>query len=157
MVDPLGLWAEGHYGFAKKGEFKGHSDFYGFEFFDYNLEDRDPATTPMDPVNGAPANHFQDLWQSAQQVRRAIDECDKEEFGRALHRLQDFWSHYNKGYRWNPAKGQYGHAIDSVRGRSPDEDNVEWLRAENTTRLYVQKWIKKWGQPSRRPMGPGKM
>lgn len=49
----------------------------------------DPYTNPW--------NHFpQDLATPYGEAYDAIDKCDVNGFGRALHRVQDFWSHVSK-------------------------------------------------------------
>ena len=77
-----------------------------------------------------------------------------------MHRLQDYWAHYNKGYRWEPKKAgirgalaglggivigeskspSLGHGWDSIIGKDPDEDNAEWAKAEKAT-CYVPHYL----------------
>ncbi len=135
-TDYLGLFGAGHNGKAGTSDFKGHSDFTGQGCFDYNLEDSDPKTKPF--PGGKPENHFQDKATSTKQVEAAIKACDTSAFERAMHRLQDFWSHYNKGFRWNPP-WQLGHAM---AGTKPDEDNAAWAEAEKATKECVEQFHK---------------
>jgi hypothetical protein len=53
-----------------------------------------------------------------------------------MHRLQDFWAHYNKGYRWDPPF-HLGHLGASP---NPDNDNAAWAQAEAVTRRLVRRW-----------------
>ena len=130
-VDPWGLFGAGGPG----TDIGGHGDFYGHDRFDFNLEDNDAATSPW--PWGNPAGHFQPLAQSEDEVRRAIEECDREGFERAMHRSQDYFSHYSKGYRWDPDNGQWGHMW---AGTTPDEDSLAWFDAETWTAPLVKEY-----------------
>jgi|ERR1035437_2317221 hypothetical protein len=136
-IDPFGLFLDGYNGNAGANDFKGHSDFFGSSCFDYTLEDHDPATWPW--PGGNAAGHFQSRLVSEAQVNGAIHDCDEGAFERYMHRLQDFWSHYNKGYRWDPPF-QLGHIRDRAK---PDQDNAAWAQAEAATKQMVEKWNKK--------------
>jgi hypothetical protein len=116
--------------------------------FDYTAEDHGknhPYPENKDQLtNGEynPAAHFQDMDRSEGQVKGAIEKCDREAFSRAMHRLQDYYSHYKKGYRWRPGDTSlpswgYGHALD---GTEPDMDNKAWAEAEKKTREWDDKW-----------------
>ena len=143
--DVLGLWGDGRsYGPESNVDspYKGHSDFEGSDRFDYTAEDHDSATRPIpwpltDGTSSNPSGHFQDRATSKNQVMDAIDKCDKSAFERAMHRYQDYWSHWNKGYRWNPGRNLYGHLWD---GTNPDKDNSEWEKANRATERMVNLW-----------------
>jgi len=137
QIDPYGLFGDGHNGKAGASDFKGHSDFSGHNCFDYTKEDHDPKTKPY--PGGNPAGHFQDKGTSMQQVNAAIKNCDEAAFQSAMHRLQDFWSHYNKGYRWDPPL-HLGHLW---AGTKPDEDNAAWAEAEKATAEQLKEWNSK--------------
>ena len=100
-LDLFGLWGDGRkYGPDRNPNgCLGHSDFCRSDEFDYTLEDHS-ITHPFNPF--FTGNHFQDSDESLSQIKTAVDTCNKEKFERAMHRMQDFWSHYNKGYRYNP-------------------------------------------------------
>ncbi len=138
--DPLGLFEDGHGGRCPPGGFRGHSDFYGHNCFDSTLEDHDPNTEPI----RHPASHFQNLTQSESQVRQAIEQCDQAAFAHAMHRLQDYFSHYEKGYRWDPPL-HCGHAFVASH---PDRDNEAWTRANRATRMWVTRWLRACGSPN---------
>ncbi len=132
-VDELGLFGAG----GPSATFRGHVDFTGSELFDYNLEDVDPKTSPTE----APERHFRDLGASDSDVAAAIVKCCIESFSRAMHRGQDFFSHYDKGYRWKPGDATlkcrgYGHICNS----KADEDPVAWYFAERWSEGNVKKW-----------------
>jgi len=110
----------------------GHSDFYGGDRFDYTKEDYG-ETSPW----RQPQNHFQSLRESVQQARAAIARCKKENFERAMHRVQDFYSHYKKGYRWAPKERKWGHVF---AGSKPDADRHAWREANQATYLLVKEW-----------------
>ena len=119
----------------------GHKDFTGGDIFDYTAEDHDPATEPF----GHPQNHFQDPIDAMNDVLNAIAVCDKFLFERAMHRLQDNWTHYAKGFRstwfhgWHPKHWGCGHICVL---ESPDYDYEAWKKAENATKRMVKYWKK---------------
>jgi len=132
VTDPMGLFGAGD------EEFLGHGNFTGSEFFDYNREDTGVTSPYRDPER-----HFRDLSQSEEDVSNAIASCRKEAFERAMHRGQDYFTHYKKGYRWKPGDKKlpcfgYGH---TCIGTLPDEDNVAWAAAESWTKKWVKKWL----------------
>lgn len=138
-TDPLGLWGDGGPG----SKFKGHSDFSGSNEFNYTREDHDPYTSPTD-LRGDPERHFRNLPQSEADIIAAVYADNKEAFERAMHRGQDFFSHYNKGYRWNPGDFNLpcfglGHVCDWT---TPDEDNATWEFAE----AWSKKWLDYWNK-----------
>ena len=131
--DPFGLFDDGGPG----AEYLGHRDFSGCDYFDYTLEDKG-ASGPWKK----PEKHFQDLPVSEDEVAKAIASCNKEAFERAMHRGQDYFSHYKKGYRYKPGNRNvpcfgYGH---TCIGSLPDQDDVAWAEAES----WTKKWLKKW-------------
>lgn len=140
QYDPTGLFADGNNGQCPKGKPKGHSDFYGHNCFDFPAEDHG-STSPY-PIIGTPANHFQDLGQSLRQARAAMAACDAHAFARAMHRVQDCFSH--SAYSWEPPYC-WGHAAD---GTTPDKSNVAWDRANRMTRRLVDEYIQKCGLPN---------
>ena len=153
--DILGLFGEGmpnnreeweHNPNAKPGDYRplGHGDFPGGDEFDYNKQDKDWRTSP-NPFWGEPASHFQDLPESEKEVKEARDNCDQEKFQRAMHKGQDFYSHYDKGYRWDPWNTSdkdfgLGHGPDSVFGETPDGDEDAWGRAAEWTSKQLDDW-----------------
>jgi len=136
-TDYLGLFGAGD------KAFKGHGNFcnLGKCPFDYNLEDTDPNTSAW-PVSPGAKGHFLALGDSESAVEEAVAACNADAFQRAAHRGQDYFTHYGKGYVWDPGnllaqcKG-YGHGCD---GGGPDQDNKAWGYAEKLT----QKWVAKW-------------
>jgi len=159
FVDPKGLFGDGQ-SFGPESDpnsqWKGHSDFYGSGCFNYTAEDHDPATDPF--PGGNPAGHFQDYATSSAQVETATNNCDPDAFERAMHRLQDFYSHYNKGYRWGadrinvdgPVVNPEGicHLGHVFAGTIPDHDNAAWEEANKETIKRVDDYISKCGPPS---------
>ena len=135
-VDPFGLFGPG----GPDSKFLGHGDFSGHNEFDYNREDNDPATRPA-PISGDPKRHFRELSQSEADASAAIAACDRDAFQRAMHRGQDYFSHYRKGYRWKPVgcwkNLGFGHAFD---GSAPDIDIEAWSFAETWTRIWLMRW-----------------
>ncbi|MCF7676077.1 MAG: hypothetical protein K9N23_20630 [Akkermansiaceae bacterium] len=138
--------------------YNGHRDFANLEPcpFDFEKEDEDWRTSPV----GSPANHFQQLINpeheedgSLFQIDEAIKKFSVDEFERAMHRGQDYYSHYDKGYRWDPVRignnklwipelGQWGH-LDTILNpflASPDRDNVAWEKSNRFTKKYLKKW-----------------
>jgi RHS repeat-associated protein len=139
LIDPTGLFDPG----GENAEFLGHGDFTGSDCFDYNLEDRGKTAPKL--IGGHPAGHYQPLAQSEEQVRNAIASCNKEAFERAMHRGQDYFTHYAKDYRWDPGNRRvpcfgFGHACS---GSSPDQDDAAWAKAESWTKGWVKEWFNK--------------
>jgi RHS repeat-associated protein len=148
--DPFGLFDDGRRNYwpieGNPSPPLGHDDFTGGNYFNYSLEDRG-STSPW----RNPERHFRDLSVSEADVDMAIATCNKEAFERAMHRGQDYFSHYKKGYRWNPGNrgpdkasrcNGYGHACD---GTNPDEDEAAWKEAEAWSKSMVDKWNVKCG------------
>lgn len=130
---------------------RGHSDFTGADEFDFNREDRDWRTMPL--PGGAPRNHFQERWESWNQVADALLRGDREAFERALHRLQDWYAHRMRhpednytGRRWAPGEGEFGHLWESLFGRSPDNNANAWELAEQETIIWVDRWRDRYGR-----------
>jgi len=128
----------------RRPEFRGHSDFTGGDEFDFTKEDRGLSSPFI-----RPGPHFQDLDTSRDQVREAIDLGDKDRFERAMHRLQDFYTHYDKGFRWDPWHGYFGHLF---YGTAPDHDEDAWEEAERESRVWVDLWHDQNGTTT--PSGP---
>ncbi len=129
---------------------RGHSDFSGGDRFDYTLEDHDSKTHT---VFGDTSRHFRPLRDeegkkgTEPEVQKAIDACNVEEFPRAMHRGQDYFSHWAKGYRWDPGNKKrhcngYGHACNDfmLKREDPDADDVAWQKAEDWTNGWLKKW-----------------
>lgn len=133
----------GHFGagFSGGGRYWGHGDMPGSGYFDYNKEDNDISTCPW-PIVGSPGNHFQSYNDSAGQVQNAINSCSAPDFQRAMHRLQDSFSHYGQGYRWQPFNVTlpcwgFGHGCV---GTLPDQnEDAFWAAFDD-----AQKWMTKW-------------
>jgi RHS repeat-associated protein len=154
-ADPIGLkWGENHlYNYAGNNplnmtdanglfgcreKYAGHDDFKGSDIFDYCAEDDDPATSPYQ----CPERHFRPLEDSERDVAAAINSCNKNDFERSMHRGQDFFSHYQAGYRWKPFRWWknmgFGHGFD---GTEPDHNEVAWKQAEQWTKGHLKEWI----------------
>lgn len=139
------------FGFGGPGaKYKGHADFSGYDvnFFDFNLEDEDWRTSPW--PWGKPKNHFMPLNASERDAKAAIEAGDNIEFARAMHRGQDYFSHYSKGYRWKPFRAWkslgFGHGF---AGTKPDQDINAWNKAEEWTKKWLSKWHEKWSKPNK--------
>jgi RHS repeat-associated protein len=134
VIDPTGLFGAG----GPNEEFLGHGDFTGSDCFDYNREDSGVTSPYRDPER-----HFRDLEQSEADISNAIASCRKEAFERAMHRGQDYFTHYAKGYRWKPGDKKlpcfgFGH---TCMGTLPDEDDAAWAQAESWTKKWVKKML----------------
>ncbi|MCP3928383.1 MAG: RHS repeat-associated core domain-containing protein [Bacteroidetes bacterium] len=157
--DFTGLFGDGRRKWRKKKGPRGHSDFYGGNKFDFTREDYGNTSPYRDPQR-----HFlsQNDPMSLPAVFTAIENCDQEAFERAMHRYQDSFSHYNKGYRWDPGNENlpcygWGHVCD---GTKPDNDADAWKKANDTTRSLVKEYNQKCGCPAElvptyEPLGPG--
>jgi RHS repeat-associated protein len=146
----------------KTGEtwFNGHGDFANLEEcpFDFEKEDDDPLSSPV----LSPANHFQPLDPGEDgstndatrpQIESAIKNCDADAFQRAMHRGQDYFSHFRKGYRWDPTRvgdmklwfpkdNRWGHLWEILDSSlpNPDHDNSAWDLANIFTFKELGKW-----------------
>jgi len=114
----------------------GHSDFYGGDEFDYTAEDHGLTSPYLQPWR-----HFRPLEQSLAEAQRAIDMGDANAFARAMHRSQDYYTHYGKDYRWAPGNfqrpcGGFGHVCTTA----PDNDPAAWGQANKMTQEMVNKW-----------------
>jgi len=132
-VDPRGLFEEG----GPATLYRGHNDFLGHDRFDYYLEDSDFKTSPLID----PERHMRDLKVSEHDVASAVMSCDKSSFERAMHRGQDFFTHYNKGYRWAPFRVLrslgLGHLLAVTK---PDQDPEAWQQANQWTGIWLVLW-----------------
>lgn len=140
-IDSFGLFNDGRRATGKASVPLGHSDFTGGQYFNFTREDYG-KTSPY----RRPERHFRPLDVSEMHVFVAIQLCDKEAYERAMHRGQDYFSHYGKGNRWAPGNPNlrcygYGHACVS----DADDDPVAWQHAETWTRKWVNDWNKKCG------------
>ena len=111
--------------------FRGHYQFSNNDTecpFDYTKEDYGWSSPYI-----MPRRHFQDKPESESKVNAAISACNADAFERAMHQLQDYFTHYGKDYRWY--KG--GHIFD---GTKPDEDNNAWDKADEETKEWIKKW-----------------
>ena len=141
MFDVLGLFRDG--GGGPGTDNSGHADFANVTLcpFDYTLEDRG-GTAPY-PPGGDPERHFRDLPVSAEDVRVAIERCDADAFQRAMHRGQDYFVHFRKGYRWDPWNSSlpcwgFGHFCEP----EADFDAAAWEDAEAWTRTQLEAWLR---------------
>ena len=138
--DLLGLFGDG--GGGPGTDDSGHADFNNVSKcpFDFTAEDRG-FTSPW-PGIGSPWNHFQNLPDSESKLQNAVNSCDSGGFQSAMHQAQDFYSHFNKGYRWDPGNKAlpcdgWGHACD---GTAPDHDAAAWNAANATTARWLNAW-----------------
>jgi len=135
--DVFGLFGKGG-----KGPYtndSGHLDFINTTWcrFDFSKEDKHLGWLFH------AKRHFQDWLTSSNAVQNAINLCNKDLFERAMHWLQDWYTHYSKGYRWIPFHFEYpcwgfGHFC---HGSIPDHDVVAWSKANNITKIFVKKWL----------------
>jgi hypothetical protein len=127
IVDLYGLWGDGtnpgntYPAPDRNGGMRGHSNLPNIEdptnpghnAFDWTAEDHG-WSNPFNPFSTW--RHFQPLSASEKDLQSAIDKCDRDAFERAMHRMQDYYSHHRPGYRWYTG----GHAY---AGTEPDDSN----------------------------------
>jgi len=120
---------------------KGHSDFYGADRYDFTKEDHG-WTSPFNPFSTG--RHFETLQQAEKAIGDAMETGNLDDFERAMHDMQDFYSHRKKGYEYDPITGKWGHSKD---GTKPDRDMNAWNLANEKTIAWINEWEKKWGRP----------
>ena len=132
-MDTMGQWKD------VPVTYRGHSDFENVSpcSFDFTLEDKGDTSPYNDPER-----HFRDLPDSLRDLEFAKNDCDRDKFQRAMHRAQDFYSHWNKGYRWDPGNDTlpcwgYGHACHL---QFPDQDMEAWNQANELTKKWIGQW-----------------
>lgn len=60
-----------------------------------------------------------------------------------MHRGQDYFSHYSKGYRWKPLRVLKSLGLGHMfAGTKPDKNLNAWEKAEE----WTKKWLKEWEQ-----------
>ena len=121
--DPSGLWGDGEHTYGSwmpdtskiKSDF-GHSDFYNpGGYFNFTLEDTG-WTAPWVPYWGTPL-HFQTLAEAELLLQKALQNHDKDAFQRAMHDMQDYYSHRKQGWRsFNPEVLENGALIGEATG-----------------------------------------
>lgn len=127
--DPLGLFDDG---MNAGGGHLGHSDFSGNERFGgYLTEDHDPLSNPY----LQPWRHFQDLPDVERNLANDLAKCDKYGFARRMHQGQDYFTHYQKGFR-----ATFGHLF---AGHGPDHDDFAWDLANAWSDAWLAKWKEK--------------
>jgi hypothetical protein len=116
---------------------RGHSDMFANDQFDWTREDYG-WSHPWIPVIGTP-RHFRHASDSIGDVWIAIEKGDRVAFERAMHRLQDYPFHAQKGY--GPLGGHLG---AWAKGIDPDNDLEAWYWSDKMTKRFVIEWNKKW-------------
>ena len=138
---------------------KEHSDFAGWEQFDYTYPDTfKSGTSPLYPFLGDPGKHFMTHAKAEEELEEALNSRDADRFRNAMHFAQDPFVHRGKGYEWKPFRKWkslgLGHALAECKifgvqiwGHNPDDDPVAWEKANDLTKQYLKKWYDKWGKP----------
>jgi RHS repeat-associated protein len=125
------VWANSAENWNKTTVWEGHSDFgYHTGDFDYTTPDHDFWMSPFNIVTGTPL-HFRPMdgpFGANFLVTLAIYSGDVEFFQATMHFGQDFYSHYNRGYRWVGGEDwdhSLGHANAPDGGHAPDNPYVK--------------------------------
>jgi RHS repeat-associated protein len=154
-IDYHGLWAAGIEGREGAPDSRGHSDFPGHDVFNYTLEDTG-ETSPLRPESTW--RHFRPLTDSEHDLVTATKDCNKNNFQRAAHQMQDFFAHYGQGYRASAnlnyatlvgsghGLGTAGSSITRTAGigvARPD-NAVDYARAYEAARIRSQDWTDRW-------------
>ena len=123
----------------------GHSDFPGYEDFDWTREDRD--FSPLNPEHAW--RHFRPMGLVQIDVDRAIAQCNKSDFESFMHQGQDYFSHWMQGHRWNPIRCQFGHLLNELPficdGDDPDDARAHPKLFE-LAREWTQRQLDKWNK-----------
>lgn len=135
-TDILGAWAAGINGQLGHISDRGHSDFEGNEPngpFNYNLEDTDAETDPTNPK--ATWRHFRPLQESEKDLTLATKHCNKLDFERYAHQMQDFFAHYGQGFRANKYDYSRGDAIWALNFLMDEESINIPLKVDSLIKL----------------------
>ena len=126
----------------------GHSDFFNNSEcpFDYTLEDNRFWTSPINLITGI-GGHFRPLLPNKKDtgtlndVIIAIKSCNFMDFQKYMHQAQDYYSHYDKGYRAWEFTDRYhlppGHLWAWT---GPDNDSNAWFRSNILTLIMLFIW-----------------
>ena len=132
MIDTLGLFGDGY---NAGGNSAGHSDFTGSNRFNFIKEDHG-WSSPFNPFSTW--RHFRNLSEIEGELGQAVWNREKDTFERLMHQGQDYFSHYNKGFRWYPQwEHGWGHAD---AGTMPDKDVDAWSKADQWTKNWIDIW-----------------
>jgi hypothetical protein len=71
----------------------------------------DEGILMANPFGGHPELHFQNISTAERNAEAAQVTSDPYLMGAALHQIQDWYSHWDEGYRW---PGSIGHGVDSI-------------------------------------------
>jgi RHS repeat-associated protein len=156
-IDYMGLWGDGNKGGKGNPGDRGHSDFPGHDIFDYTEEDKGD-TSPMKPKSVW--RHFRSLSDSESDLVKAVCSCNKDEFQRKAHQMQDFFAHYGQGYRASTNLNYYkwagsGHGKGSAGASSaraagigvvrPDSA-IDYQDAYAAAVIRTQEWADRWNK-----------
>jgi RHS repeat-associated protein len=140
LVDPKGLFGDG----IRRGDSRlGHSDIFSGDRYDFTKEDHGPTS----PYN-QPSRHFRDLGDVERDLNDAIRRSDLDSFERHMHQGQDYFSHTENGYKWDPFHGKFGHLFaPDFLNFGPDYDLGAFIDAN----YWSENWIWKWEQRRNNP------
>jgi RHS repeat-associated protein len=150
-VDYNGLWGDGNGGKQGNHASRGHNDFPGSQMlggpFDYTKEDKG-ETHPFLP--SSTWRHFRPLDGSETDLARAVVRCNKDDYQRYAHQMQDFFSHYGQGFTNEDHLGHAPASIGSGIGRTtgfspPRPDNaVDYKDAYTEAYRRTYDWLDRW-------------
>ncbi|MCH7229120.1 hypothetical protein MLD59_23495 [Verrucomicrobiaceae bacterium E54] len=140
--------------FVRNGNFKGHSDFVNFNQikkpdFDFNRADNDEFRARP----GSLGVHFRNRATNFAEARKAINICDERQFELEMHGVQDYHSHWAKGFInghkspgviWRTGDMKttrnYHSVLNGQYYLSPDLDNEAHARANEDTKILLREW-----------------
>ncbi|MDD4964542.1 MAG: hypothetical protein PHI11_11565 [Gallionella sp.] len=160
-VDPSGLFSDGTLYGPEKNPFGylGHSDFYrgDMTYLDYTRFDHDLSTHPYNVVTGT-KGHFLSREEVLPMYIKAEKACDPRSLELVMHQMQDTYSHYDAGYRYNGMELYFDVAILPIAywkfcddaghlcaGTKPDENYWAWVDAEAATKVLIDRFQAKCG------------
>ena len=79
--------------------------------------------------------HWYNHSQAADAAQQGVDNLDPEEFGRAMHGVQDYFSHFGQGFI-----GESGDAGEELYERLLAEDNHDTFATEDEWRERSRSW-----------------
>lgn len=139
FIDPWGLYGEDVHYYRTKywARQRGINPKIAETIANTNVNLDKGLSGPGNPFGGT-GQHFRDRNSTIREMQDAIKRGNAKEFGEALHRFQDTFSH--GGYHWAPGIGEWGHLGEENDPDifDPNSKVDQWMEKE------TKEWLNKW-------------